>query len=79
VRIAVGSIKQESNSFVPTQTTLDSFGLLLQGEELFTGYEVARVEVPAFLDVLRGAGATPVPLLAAATTPGGPLTRPTFD
>ncbi len=79
MRIAVGSIKQESNSFVPTQTTLDSFGLLLQGEELFTGYEVARVEVPAFLDVLRGAGATPVPLLAAATTPGGPLTRPTFD
>lgn len=79
VRIAVGSIKQESNTFVPTRTSLDRFGLLLEGDELFTGYKGARVEVPAFLDTLREAGATVVPLLAAAATPGGPLTRATFD
>lgn len=78
MRIAVGSIKQESNTFVPTQTTLDHFGLLLEGDELLTGYKGAQVEVPAFLDILQGAGATVVPLLAAATTPGGPLTRATF-
>lgn len=79
LRIAVGSIKQESNTFVPIPTTLDRFGLMLEGDELLTGYKGARVEVPAFLDTLRPAGATIVPLIAAATTPGGPLTPSTFD
>lgn len=79
MRVAIGSIKQESNTFVPARTTLDSFTLRLAGEDMLSGYHASRVEVPAFLDVLRAADVTPVPLFAAATTPGGPLTRAAFD
>ena len=81
MRIAVGSIMQETNSFVPISTTLDTFRnyYLLYDDELFTGYNGAQVEVPAFLDVLRQAKATPVPLLAGFAAAGGPLTRSTFD
>ena len=81
MRIAIGSIMQETNTFVATRTTLDTFAsyYLLHGEELLTGYQGARTEVPAFLRVLAEAGAIPVPLLATYAAAGGPLTRPTFD
>jgi microcystin degradation protein MlrC len=38
-----------------------------------------RVEVAGFLQVLKDAGATPVPLLAARACAGGPLTRTAMD
>jgi microcystin degradation protein MlrC len=81
MRIAIGSLMQETNSFVPVPTTLDTFRdyYLLYGDDMCTGYTEARTEVPAFLDVLRQAGATPVPLLAGFAAAGGPLTRSTFD
>ena len=81
MRIAIGSLIQETNSFVPTRTTLDDFAsyYLLYDQALFTGYQDARVEVPAFLEVFREEGATPIPLIAAFGAAGGPLTRETFD
>lgn len=81
MRIAVGSLLQETNTFAPVSSTLESFAAyyLLHGEEVLTGYGDARVEVPGFLHVLRAAGATPVPLLAAWAGSGGPLTRAAFD
>jgi microcystin degradation protein MlrC len=81
VRIAIGSLIQEGNSFAPESTTLETFAAyyLWRGEEMLTGYGEARVEVPGFLDVLRAAGATPVPLLAGSAGSGGPLTRGTFE
>lgn len=81
MRIAVGSIMQETNTFAPTATDVATFvaGYLWRGEELLGGYGDARVEVPAFLDVLRAAGAVPVPLLAAHAYSGGPVTRAAFD
>ncbi len=81
MRIAVGSLMQETNSFVPLPTTLDTFRnyYLLYGDELLTGYNDAQVEVPAFLEVLAQAKATPVPLLAGFAAAGGTLTRSTFD
>lgn len=80
-RIAIGSLMQETNSFVPTPTTLDTFRsyYLLYGDEMLTGYGSARVEVPAFLEVFREEGIAPVPLLAGFAAASGPLTRPTFD
>jgi microcystin degradation protein MlrC len=80
LRIGVASLIQEGNSFSPLPTTLESFesGYLLRGPELLTGYRDARVEVPGFLSVLAGAGATPVPLLAGCAASGGALTRATF-
>ncbi len=81
MRIAVGSLMQEANTFAPIPTTLDTFRnyYLLYGDDMFTGYKDTQVEVPAFLHVLRQARATPVPLLAGFAAAGGPLTRSTFD
>jgi len=46
---------------------------------MFSGYGAARVEVPAFFDVLREAGAEAVPLLAAHAGSSGTVTRAAFD
>src|SRR5271170_7067627 len=81
MRIAVSSLMQEANTFVPFRTDLDTFRsvYLHRGTEMFTGYGAARVEVPAFFEVLREAGAEAVPLLAAHAGSSGPVTRVAFD
>jgi microcystin degradation protein MlrC len=81
MRIAVGSLMQEANTFVPFRTDLDTFRsvYLHRGAEMLTGYGAARVEVPAFFDVLREANIEPVPLLAAHAGSSGPVTRAAFD
>ena len=81
MRIAIGSLMQEANTFVPFRTDLDTFRsvYLHRGAEMLTGYGAARVEVPAFFDVLREAGIDAVPLLAAHGGSNGPVTRAAFD
>lgn len=80
-RIAVGLLMQESNSFSPLPTTVETFEsyYVYRGDELLTRYGDARTEVPGFLSVLAGQGATPVPLLAAYATASGTVTRAAFD
>jgi microcystin degradation protein MlrC len=81
MRIAIGSLMQETNTFVPFRTEMETFRsvYLHRGDEMLTGYGTARVEVTAFLDVLREAGATAVPLLGGHAGSNGPLTRACFD
>jgi microcystin degradation protein MlrC len=81
VKIAIGSLMQETNTFAPVKTTLETFRsyYLLYGDELLTGYKNARVEVPAFIDVLREANVEIAPLLAGFAAASGVLTRFTFD
>lgn len=81
MRIAIGSVIQESNSFVPFRTTLDTFRAqyLFHGEEMLTRYGEARIEVPGMLSVLRAAGATPLPLIGGFAGSSGPLTRACFE
>ncbi|MCW5850309.1 MAG: M81 family metallopeptidase [Anaerolineae bacterium] len=81
MRIAIGELKQETNSFSPLPTTLTAFEeqYVRRGDELLTQFGDARVEIPAMLDTLRAAGAEPVPLLAAFAVARAALTRPTFD
>jgi len=81
MRIAIGQIVQETNTFSPMPTTLDTFRsvYLYHGDELLTVFGEARTEIPAFLDVLRAAGATPVPLLAANALASGAVARTTFE
>jgi microcystin degradation protein MlrC len=81
MRIAVGQLFQETNTFSPHPTTLETFRavFLCHGEELFTAYGDARIEVPAYFEVLRKAGAEIVPLLAANALASGPVTRPAFE
>lgn len=81
MRVAVGSLMQETNTLVPFKTTLDTFRsyYLRRGQEVLDGYGAARVEVPAMLAVLRAAAIEPVPLLAAHAMAGGYVTREAFD
>jgi microcystin degradation protein MlrC len=81
MRIAVGSIMQESNTFSPVKAGLDFFtaDYLLRGEEVASLARRARVEISGFFATLAGAGAVPVPLLAAHACSGGPLLRGAFD
>jgi microcystin degradation protein MlrC len=80
-RIAVGSLMQESNSFSPLPTTLDTFAsyYIHRGNEILTGYGNARTEVPGFLAVLAEARAEIVPLIAAYAAASGTVTRAAFD
>lgn len=80
-RIAIGLLMQESNSFSPLKTTVETFEsyYLYRGDEILTRYSDARTEVPGFLSVLAAAGAEPVPLLAAYATASGTVTRTAFD
>jgi microcystin degradation protein MlrC len=66
MRVAIGSLMQETNTFVPFRTTVDTFNAyyLRRDGDVLTGFGEARVEIPGFLSVLREAGVTPVPLLA---------------
>jgi microcystin degradation protein MlrC len=81
-RVAVGLLSQETNSFSPMPTTLETFRecLFLQGEELLRpDFKGISVEIPAFLSTLQQAGVEPVPLIAAEALASGPLTRSTFE
>ena len=81
MRIAIGSLMQETNTFVPFRTTVQTFEAyyLRRGQQVLDGFGAARVEVPGFLDVLRAAGAEPVPLLAGHAGSNGPVRRADFD
>lgn len=78
-RIAVAQLIQESNSFSPLVTTIESFEncYLLRGAQLLA--DENRAEVAGFLSIISDAGATPVPLLAAMALSGGPVTRSAFE
>lgn len=81
MRIALGSIMQETNTFSPLPTTLEIFqaDYLLRGEELLTGFGSARIGIPGMLEVLNAAGVEVVPLLATHACSGGAVTRAAFD
>ena len=81
MRIAVGELKQETNSFVPFTTTLKTFEeqYLHRGDALLTAFAGARLEIPGALDALREAGATVVPLIATAAMASGMVERASFE
>ncbi|MEJ0085289.1 MAG: M81 family metallopeptidase [Pseudomonadota bacterium] len=81
-RIAVGLLMQESNSFSPLATTVETFEqyFFRRGDEVFSAqFAPMRNEIHGFLSVLEEAGATPVPLIAAGAYAGGSLTRDAFE
>ena len=81
MRVAIAEMKQETNSFVPFRTTVETFRdqYLFRGVEMLTGYGAERSEVPGMLDVLHAAGAIAVPLLGTLALASGPVTRECFE
>jgi microcystin degradation protein MlrC len=81
MRIAIAEFKQETNSFVPFTTNVQTFEeqYLYRGEAMLTGYGDARLEIPAAIDVLRAAGVEIVPLIAAHAMASGTVERASFE
>lgn len=72
-RVAIGAIFTECNELGGVPIDLSWF----ERYELRRGEEILRLDkgvVGGMLDILREQASTPVPLLYASTTPGGPLT-----
>ena len=65
MRIAIGSIFQETNTFSPRPTTLESFEAvyLWRGDEVFSKLQKARIEIPGILSVLEPQGIEAIPLI----------------
>jgi microcystin degradation protein MlrC len=81
MRVVVAELKQETNTFVPYPTTLDSFRAwhLWEGEEILANAPGNNWEVTGFLDVLQEAGIEAVPTLATMSMSGGKVEQATFD
>jgi microcystin degradation protein MlrC len=80
VRIAIGQLMEESNTFVRQQADLDHFraNQLLLGDDV-TRLRGTRAEVGGFLEALGRAGAEVVPTIAANCVSSGPVPRKTFE
>jgi microcystin degradation protein MlrC len=80
MRIAIGQVMEESNTFVRQRADLAHFraNQLLRGDEVLR-LRSTRVEVGGFLAALEPAGVTVVPTIAANCVSSGPVDRATFD
>ncbi|MCZ6632698.1 MAG: M81 family metallopeptidase [bacterium] len=81
MRIGIVSLLHESNTFIQTPTTLDSFrrdGLLI-GDDLYDRFAGGHHEISGFLEGLSGTEFEAVPIFCASTTPSGRITRETCD
>lgn len=81
MRIAIGQLMEESNTFVRQRADLDHFreNQLLYGEDIVPRLRGTRVEVAGFLDALTQAGVEVVPTVAASCVSSGPVPRETFE
>jgi microcystin degradation protein MlrC len=78
LRVAIGRISHETNTFSAVKTRLEDYNPRY-GREIFDVYEGTRTELGGFIKVLRGMGAEIVPTIAASATPSGPIDREDFE
>jgi microcystin degradation protein MlrC len=73
MRIAVGCIGHETNTFSPVLTTIDNFknGSYHRGNEIIAAFRGTRTITGGFLDVAEQLSLQPVPLLWTFATPSG--------
>ena len=73
MRVAVGCIGHETNTFSPVVTTLDNFkkGSYHHGDEVITAFRGTRTITGGFLDVAEQLNLQPIPPLWAFATPSG--------
>ena len=81
MRVALMGIVHESNTFVSELTTLDHFrrGHWLHGKDIVKEYRDAFHEIGGMLEAMEEAGIDVVPIMYAEATPGGKLSKETFD
>jgi microcystin degradation protein MlrC len=78
VRIAIGGIMHESNSFNPVMTGFDKF-TVHRGEEIVPWWAQAHHEMGGFIEGATAFGYELVPLVMATATPGGAVTAEAFE
>src|ERR1700754_5169819 len=81
MRIAIGAIFHETNTFSPRPGTLDAFEAvyLWRGEDVFSKLRGARIEIPGYLSVLEREGIEAIPLIATSALACGLVPRATFE
>jgi microcystin degradation protein MlrC len=81
MRVGIVALQHESNTFLPTVTTLADFrrDALLTGEAIRAAYGGAHHEVGGFFAGLKEEGIEAVPLLLALATPSGVITAETVE
>jgi microcystin degradation protein MlrC len=77
LRIAVGSLMQESNSFTPVPTRMEEFGLVT-GAAAIESRAGTRTELAGFVDTLRSTDAESVPLFSGFAMTSGPILEAEF-
>lgn len=77
MRIGIGYIIQETNSFSPIKSRLEDFSIVFGGEVLGL-WENTRTEIGGFCDVLSRSGAEIVPLFAGWAMTAGPIREDEF-
>lgn len=81
MRLVIGKISHESNTFSVIPTDLKAFaerGHYL-GEDIVSAFENTNTPVGGFIDGARSAGVELIPTVAAGAVPAGPVTRCAFD
>ena len=75
MRVGIIALQHESNTFLPTPTTLDDFqrGVLASGDAILRHYGCAHHEVGGFIQGLTDAEIEVVPIFAAGATPSGTI------
>ena len=81
MRIAVGCIGHETNTFSPVATTIDNFknGSYHRGDEIIAAFRGTRTITGGFLDVAEQLNLQPVPLLWAFATPSGMVEQAAYQ
>jgi microcystin degradation protein MlrC len=82
MRIGIIGLLHESNTFIATPTTLESFrqGVLASGAEVREKFAGGHHEIGGFFGLLdQTAGVEAVPIFAARATPSGAITAATVD
>ena len=81
MRIAVGCIGHETNTFSPVVTTIDNFkkGSYYRGAEIITAFRGTRTITGGFLDVAEQLNIQPVPLLWTFAAPSGMVEQAAYQ
>jgi len=85
MRIAIGGMRHETNTFAPTRADYDAFSVRsaepspLEGQALLTRLQGANIPVQGALDTLQALGHTCVPLVWAAASPSAHVTTDAFE
>ena len=81
MRIAVGCIGHETNTFSPVATTIDNFkkGSYHRGDEIIAAFRGTRTITGGFLDVAEQLNLQPVPLLWTFATPSGMVEQAAYQ